>query len=291
MRFAPIYERASEKHPDIIFAKVDTEAEQVLAAEFDIRSIPTIMAVRDGVIVFSQPGALPEPALESLISQVRALDMDDVARATSPPTSTKPRRTRGQPAGWTICSYACSNRSRCGGSNSVRRALTIPSSTTRRERRHSLPLALPEAVVRTFDTPGFAGMTFYEVRAKSIINRVPGASRVPFEWTINPYRGCSHACVYCLAGDTPILMADGRTKRAGRAARRRPRLRHRPGRRLPALRRDQVLAHWSTVKPAYRVTLADGTELVASGDHRFLTDRGWRHVTGSCRRARSSGPT
>src|SRR5215471_12718050 len=76
----------------------------------------------------------------------------------------------------------------------------------------SLPLALPGSVVRTFDTPGFAGMTFYEVRAKSIINRVPGASRMPFEWTINPYRGCSHACTYCLAGDTPILMADGHTR-------------------------------------------------------------------------------
>ncbi|MFI6163405.1 Rv2578c family radical SAM protein [Micromonospora haikouensis] len=65
-----------------------------------------------------------------------------------------------------------------------------------------LPLALPGAVTRTFDTPGFAGMTFHEVRAKSIINRVPGTSRVPFEWTINPYRGCSHACVYCLARHT-----------------------------------------------------------------------------------------
>lgn len=65
-----------------------------------------------------------------------------------------------------------------------------------------LPLALPDAVARTFDTPGFAGMTFYEVRAKSIINRVPGASRVPFEWTINPYRGCSHMCVYCFARNT-----------------------------------------------------------------------------------------
>ncbi|MEH1097980.1 Rv2578c family radical SAM protein [Micromonospora sp. CPCC 205561] len=62
-----------------------------------------------------------------------------------------------------------------------------------------LPLALPGAVARTFDTPGFAGMTFYEIQAKSIINRVPGASRVPFEWTINPYRGCSHACRYCFA--------------------------------------------------------------------------------------------
>lgn len=66
----------------------------------------------------------------------------------------------------------------------------------------ALPLALPDAVVRTFDTPGFAGMTFYEVRAKSVINKVPGASRVPFEWTINPYRGCSHACTYCFARNT-----------------------------------------------------------------------------------------
>jgi DNA repair photolyase len=65
-----------------------------------------------------------------------------------------------------------------------------------------LPLALPNAVVRTFDTPGFAGMTFYEVRAKSVINRVPGASRVPFEWTVNPYRGCLHACKYCFARNT-----------------------------------------------------------------------------------------
>jgi thioredoxin 1 len=76
--FAPIFERASEKHTDITFAKIDTDAEQMLAAEFDIRSIPTIMAVRDGIVVFSQPGALPERALESLIEQVRALDMEDV---------------------------------------------------------------------------------------------------------------------------------------------------------------------------------------------------------------------
>jgi hypothetical protein len=66
----------------------------------------------------------------------------------------------------------------------------------------TLPLALPEAAVRTFDTPGFSGMTFYEIRAKSIISQVPRASRLPFEWTINPYRGCSHACVYCFARNT-----------------------------------------------------------------------------------------
>ncbi len=80
LRFAPVYERSSQKHEDIVFGKVDTEAEQALAAKFDIRSIPTIMAIRDGVIVFAQPGALPESALESLIEQVRALDMDDVRR-------------------------------------------------------------------------------------------------------------------------------------------------------------------------------------------------------------------
>ena len=80
VRFAPTYERSSEKHPHITFGKVDTEAEQALAAKFDIRSIPTIMAVRDGVIVFSQPGALPESALESLIEQVEKLDMDDVRK-------------------------------------------------------------------------------------------------------------------------------------------------------------------------------------------------------------------
>jgi thioredoxin 1 len=78
--FAPVYERASEANPDITFAKVDTEAEQLLAGEFEIRSIPTVMAIRDGIRVFAQPGALPEAALESLISQVRALDMDEVRR-------------------------------------------------------------------------------------------------------------------------------------------------------------------------------------------------------------------
>jgi thioredoxin 1 len=78
VRFAPTYERSSENHTNITYGKVDTEAEHELAAKFDIRSIPTIMAVRDGVIVFSQPGALPESALESLIDQVEKLDMEDV---------------------------------------------------------------------------------------------------------------------------------------------------------------------------------------------------------------------
>ncbi len=117
-----------------------------------------------------------------------------------------------------------------------------------------------------------------EIKVKSVLNRVQG---MPFKWSINPYRGCAHACVYCLEGDTPILMADGGVKpleelsigdgiygtaRGGRYRRYVP---------------TQVLAHWCIEKPAYRVVLEGGTELIASGDHRFLTDRGWKSVTGS----------
>ena len=78
--FAPTYEQASESHADVVFGKVDTEAEQALAAGFSITSIPTLMAFRDGVMVFAQPGALPAPALDQLIGAVRELDMDDVRR-------------------------------------------------------------------------------------------------------------------------------------------------------------------------------------------------------------------
>ncbi|GAA4192081.1 thioredoxin [Streptosporangium oxazolinicum] len=76
--FGPIFEKSSEKHADIKFGKIDTEAEQALAQGFEITSIPTIMAIRDGIVVFAQPGALPEPALEDLIGQVRALDMEAI---------------------------------------------------------------------------------------------------------------------------------------------------------------------------------------------------------------------
>jgi thioredoxin 1 len=78
--FAPVFAAASEQHPDITFAKVDTEAEQQLAAAAQIRSIPTLMAFRDGILVFAQPGALPAAALEQVIQAVRDLDMDDVRR-------------------------------------------------------------------------------------------------------------------------------------------------------------------------------------------------------------------
>jgi DNA repair photolyase len=104
---------------------------------------------------------------------------------------------------------------------------------------------------------------------------------MPFPWTINPYRGCLHACVYCVAGDTRVLMADGRQE---------PIADLRVGDRIIGTEQHgayrhyvatEVHAHWSTVKPAHRVVLADGTEITASGDHRFLTGRGWKHVTGA----------
>ena len=145
----------------------------------------------------------------------------------------------------------------------------------------TLPLIERNAVARTFDTPEFRGMTFYEVQAKSIVSEVPKSSRMMFRYTINPYRGCAHACSYCSSGETPILMADGTAK---------PIADVRIGDAIYGTVRDgyyrryvrtEVLAHWSTVKPAYRVTLEDGTKLITSGDHRFLTQRGWKHVTGA----------
>jgi DNA repair photolyase len=148
------------------------------------------------------------------------------------------------------------------------------------EASRSLPGYREPAAVRTFDAPEAMNVRFYEVQAKSILNRVPKASRMPFRWTINPYRGCTHSCVFCVSGDTPILMGDGRTRRLADV---------REGDYVYGTVRDgryrrysvtQVFAHWSTLKSAYRVTLEDGTELVASGDHRFLTaQRGWKHVT------------
>jgi DNA repair photolyase len=147
--------------------------------------------------------------------------------------------------------------------------------------RLTIPLFEQGAVVRTFDTPEFRGMTFYEVQAKSIINRVPEASHVPFRYTINPYRGCTHACGYCQVGGTPILMADGRSK---------PLAELMAGDeiygtvRIGNYRRyikTRVEAHWETHKEAFRIVLEDGTELVASADHRFLSNRGWKYVTGA----------
>ncbi|HZI06845.1 MAG TPA: thioredoxin [Archangium sp.] len=78
--FAPIFEKASEKHPDITFGKIDTDAQPELSGAFGIRSIPTLMIFRDGIQLFNRPGALPEAALDQLLTQVRGLDMDDVRK-------------------------------------------------------------------------------------------------------------------------------------------------------------------------------------------------------------------
>ena len=90
--FAPIFERASELHADIVFGKVDTEAEPQLSAAAQIMSIPTLMAFRDGILVFSQPGALPDKALEQVIQAVRDLDMDDVRRQLAKQTGAATNR-------------------------------------------------------------------------------------------------------------------------------------------------------------------------------------------------------
>jgi radical SAM superfamily enzyme YgiQ (UPF0313 family) len=115
------------------------------------------------------------------------------------------------------------------------------------EEHASLPGYREPAVVRHFDAPEALDTRFYEVRAKSALNKVPERSRMPFRWTINPYRGCSHACVYCVSGDTRVLLANGGTKpirdlrvgdeiygtaRVGRYRR---------------LVRTEVQAHWSSV--------------------------------------------
>jgi DNA repair photolyase len=154
--------------------------------------------------------------------------------------------------------------------------LTLDGDEQRR-----LPGYRDEAVVRRFDAPEALETRFYEVRARSILNRVPDKSPMPFRWTINPYRGCTHACTYCVGPDTQVLLADGRTKHiadldigdsiCGT-------VREGSYRRFTT---TQVLDKWSSIKPAFAIGLQDGTELIASEDHRFLTRRGWKHVIGS----------
>jgi len=133
--------------------------------------------------------------------------------------------------------------------------------------------------------PPEAKLEVFEEKARSIIaeNDSPDLS---FRFSINPYRGCFHACAYCQSGDTPILMGDGRT---------RPLADLRVGEEVYGTRllghyrryvKTKVLAHWSRIAPGYRVTLEDGTALVASANHRYLTQRGWKSVAVGGTRAR-----
>jgi DNA repair photolyase len=132
----------------------------------------------------------------------------------------------------------------------------------------------------TDEEPPPLATTITAEHAKSIISRNDSPD-IPFEQSINPYRGCGHGCVYCLSGDTNILLVNGRTKLLrdikigdhiiGTTSRGRCR----------RYVKTQVLAHWNTHKPAYRLMLADGTTITASADHRFLSARGWMHVTGA----------
>lgn len=127
------------------------------------------------------------------------------------------------------------------------------------------------------EAPG-AELEVIEDQSRSIL-ATNDSPDVGFRWSVNPYRGCAHSCAYCMDGDTRVTLADGRTK---------PLRDLRTGEEIYGttvedgerrLVRTHVLAHWQTLKRAYRIVLADGTTLVASGDHRFLTDAGWCHVT------------
>ena len=112
-RFGPVFEESSENHPDVVHAKVDTEAEQELAAELQIFSIPTLMAFRDGILVFNQAGALPAPALEQVVEAVKALDMDEVREKIATPARARrglsPTSRRTGPPG-TGPSASCGRR-------------------------------------------------------------------------------------------------------------------------------------------------------------------------------------
>ena len=130
------------------------------------------------------------------------------------------------------------------------------------------------------ESPDSIATTLEPERSRSVITRNDSPD-VPFDRSINPYRGCETACIYCVAGDTQVLLADGGTLPIANLP---------VGAEIYGTRRSgwyrryvtsHVLARWGTIKPAFRTTLEDGTTLVTSGDHRFLTERGWKFVTGT----------
>ncbi|MBS0379947.1 MAG: PA0069 family radical SAM protein [Proteobacteria bacterium] len=130
------------------------------------------------------------------------------------------------------------------------------------------------------EAPDSIATTLEPERAREIIT-TNDSPDIPFEQSINPYRGCEHACPYCVSPETPVLMADGTTRAIGAL---------RVGDAIYGTRREghyrryvrtEVRARWDVIRPAYRVTLEDGTALTVGGDHRFLTERGWKYVTGA----------
>src|SRR5215213_9718980 len=163
------------------------------------------------------------------------------------------------------------------GERGERAFATLPGMRWKTEGEEAQGAMFPD-VDRHVGRGEFRGMEFLHVKARSIINTLPASSRLPFRHTINAYRGCSHACTYCAGGETPVLMADGRT---------RPLAEVRVGDRIVGTevvgryRRyvaTSVLDHWSVMRPAWRTVLDDGTTLITSGDHRFLDRSGWAFV-------------
>src|SRR5215475_13088946 len=130
------------------------------------------------------------------------------------------------------------------------------------------------------ESPDSIATTLTPERAREVIT-TNDSPDVPFERSVNPYRGCSHACIYCMRGDTPILMADGTTRelahlRVGDSIVGTVKAGH-----FRKYAKTQVLAQWCVIKPAYRIILEDGTEMTVGPDHRFLTDEGWKFTTGA----------
>src|SRR5262245_47986413 len=117
----------------------------------------------------------------------------------------------------------------------------------------------------------------YEEEAKSIVAENDSPD-IGFRFGVNPYRGCFHGCSYCLSGDTTVLMADGSLRAMSAISAGDAVIGTRPDGRYRRYVRTQVLDHWRTMRRAHRITLEDGTAIVASEDHRFLTERGWKYV-------------
>jgi DNA repair photolyase len=128
---------------------------------------------------------------------------------------------------------------------------------------------LPESIPTTLEPD----------RARGVIT-TNDSPDIPFDQSINPYRGCAHACPYCASGDTPILMGDGRIRPLAQLRVGDQVYGTQPVGRYRRYVRSRVLAHWSVIKRAFQISLEDGTTLVTGGDHRFLSDRGWKYVTG-----------